>query len=71
MPLVSACVLSAHHDDQENILEVVPEAQRGAAEQSEVSLQELLEEAQQHNFSLALLPKNTNTETAGQHCGAT
>lgn len=45
---VCACVfsvLSAHHDDQENVLEVVPEAQRGAAEQSEVSLQELWEQA--------------------------
>lgn len=31
----------AHHDDQQNILEVVSEAQSVAAEQSKVSLQEL------------------------------
>lgn len=33
--------VSAHHDDQQNVLEVVPEAQRVAAEQGKVSLQEL------------------------------
>lgn len=32
---------SAHHDDQQDVVEVLPESQRGAAEESEVSLQEL------------------------------
>lgn len=35
-----------HHDDQQNILEVVSEAQCVAAEQGKVSLQELGDEAQ-------------------------
>lgn len=34
-----------HHDDQQNVLEVISEAQRGAAEQGEVSLQELRDES--------------------------
>lgn len=39
------CV-STHHDDQQNILEVVPETQCGAAEQGKVSLQELQDETE-------------------------
>lgn len=35
------CARSAHHDGQQNVLEVVPEAQRVGAEQGKVSLQEL------------------------------
>ena len=42
---VTVCACT-HHDDQQNILEVVSEAQCGAAEQGEVSLQELRDEAQ-------------------------
>lgn len=40
----------AHHDDQQNVLEVVSEAQCGAAEQSKVSLQELQDGTQSHGL---------------------
>ena len=50
MPPVCVCVCT-HHDDQQYILEVVPEAQCGAAEQREVSLQELQDGAQRHTQS--------------------
>lgn len=46
-----------HHDDQQNILEVVPEAQCGTAEESEVSLQELMG---RNTHSQILLPKHTH-----------
>lgn len=38
--------MCSYHDDQQDILEVIPEAQSGAAEQSEVSFQELQKGAQ-------------------------
>lgn len=53
------CV-STHHDDQQNILEVVPETQCGAAEQGKVSLQELQDETER---SLSVLLEHTNTHT--------
>lgn len=33
--------ICTHHDDQQDVLEVIPEAQSVGAEQGEVSLQEL------------------------------
>lgn len=50
-----------HHDDQQNILEVISEAQRVAAEQSKVSLQEL--RAKHRDSFKFLLPKQTNKHT--------
>lgn len=51
-----------HHDDQQNILEIVSETQCVAAEQGKVSLQELW---MKHRDSVKLLmPKHT----LGQPC---
>lgn len=45
--LLTVCLcMCSYHDDQQDILEVIPEAQSGAAEQSEVSFQELQKGAQ-------------------------
>lgn len=57
-----------HHDNQQNILEVISEAQCVAAEQGKVSLQELGDEAQR--LSQILPPKQTHKDThaSGQPC---
>lgn len=67
MPSVCAFQCSAHHDDQQNVLEVVPEAQSVAAEQGKVSLQKLgMKQRLKSNFRLNA---QTNTQTHAQAPG--
>lgn len=58
--------MNTHHDDQQNILEVVSEAQCVAAEQGKVSFQELGDEAQR--LSQILYRINKHTHASGQPC---